>query len=92
MAVLLTVGEKLSTSGALISKIELYKRSDCVQFHKSSRKIASAKSRCPKKTFNRIRNTIHNSIYAPLTLSIFCVESRKFTSSLEIKFISLQQW
>ena len=29
--------------------------------------------------------------HAPLTLSKFCVESRKFTSSLEIKFISLQQ-
>ena len=32
------------------------------------------------------------SFHAPLTLSKFCVESRKFTSSLEIKFISLQQW
>ena len=29
--------------------------------------------------------------HAPLTLSKFCVESRKFMSSLEIKFISLQQ-
>ena len=30
--------------------------------------------------------------HAPLTLSILCVESTKFTSSLEMKFISLQQW
>ena len=30
--------------------------------------------------------------FTSLTLSIFCVKSRKFMSSLEIKFISLQQW
>ena len=32
------------------------------------------------------------SFHAPLTLSKVCIESRKFTTSLEIKFISLQQW
>ena len=32
------------------------------------------------------------SFHAQLTLSNICVESRKFTSSLEKKFISLQQW
>ena len=32
------------------------------------------------------------SFHTPLTFSKFCVESRKLMSSLEIKFISLQQW
>ena len=54
MDVSLTVGKKFSTYGALIGKIELYQRSNCVQFYKrSSRNIEAAKSRCPKKTFNQ---------------------------------------
>ena len=51
MEILFSVGEKFLSYSALESKIEQYQRSSCVQFYKrSSRTIAAAKSRCPKKT------------------------------------------
>lgn len=47
------IGEKFSSYNALASKIECYQRPNNVQLYKrSSRSVAAAKSRCPKKSFN----------------------------------------
>ena len=80
MNVSLSVGEKFSSYSALKSKIVQYQCSSCVQFYKhSSRTIAAAKSRCPKKTFNdalKVSEITFSCIHGGQTVKTECTGKR----------------